>query len=129
MSKALHFWTPGRRGPVKSCLSMWISVCRSVTGFLGICSLVFSEIQDWQKSRHRKKWEKRGYSTKILVFSDLAMLCFHLETLYPRKSRFASYKPKCSHPIRLQDSLNINTSWRNVSMSLILCMEIFTKEM
>ena len=35
---------------------------------------------------------------------------------------------KCSCPIRLQDALSIGISGSNVSISLILCIGIFTKE-
>ena len=38
------------------------------------------------------------------------------------------YRPICSHPIRLQNSLIINVSGSKVSVSLIFCMEIFTKK-
>ena len=48
--------------------------------------------------------------------------------LHVWKNFTSQIKSKCFHPIRLQDSLTINISGMNASISLIFCMEWFTKE-
>ena len=37
---------------------------------------------------------------------------------------FSSYGPKCSRPIRLQESLVTYISWRGWSLTLIFCMQV-----
>ena len=50
----------------------------------------------------------------------ITVLCFSVQTQYIGKFWFTSHRPKCSHSIGLQDSLIINISGNNASVTLIL---------
>ena len=44
---------------------------------------------------------------------DLSVISFLAQILYLAKFLFSSYSPECSHPIRMQDSLNYNILRKN----------------
>ena len=54
---------------------------------------------------------------KVLQF------CLLVQTSYLEKFCFTSYRAKCSHPIRLQDSLIINISGKNTMVSSVPNLE------
>ena len=48
---------------------------------------------------------------------DIALFSFPVRTHYTEKSWFTSHRPKYSHSIRLQDSLIINITGSNASVT------------
>ena len=85
------------------------------SGFLGIPLLYISEILQWWKSRKRLKSDWSVFSRKILVSLKIGKKSFRkfyhyfllekndlpfLQIPYVEKVCFASFKPKCSFPIR-----------------------------
>ena len=65
----------------------------------------------------------------LLFTMEVLMVLYHSEkTTCLGKIWFWSYGPKCSRPIRLQESLIIYSSRRGYSHSLIFCMQVESME-
>ena len=113
------FWT---NGPKKS--------------FWKLCHLIFiKEVQN-ETFFHRKPYLWQNSCSVVIdgnvdcvagFFKVLLSFGFSLENPCLAKFLFCIYQPKCSWPVRLQDSLKCNIFRKNWGINLIFCLWINIK--